>query len=132
MSSCPCRSEKEYTECCAPFHLGHVMPRTAEQLMRARYSAFVVTLPDYIVDTTHPDHRDKGLRTSVVHWMAQTSWDGLDVIKTEGGSESDNLGKVEFVANYTFNEKPRKHHELSKFRLVEDRWMFCDSEVYED
>lgn len=132
MSLCPCQSELDYADCCEPFHLGHKMPKSAEQLMRARYSAFVVTLPDYIVETTHPDHRDKGLRTSVVHWMAQTSWNGLDVIKTEGGQETDNSGKVEFIANYTIQEKARKHHELSMFRVYDDRWMFYEGDVYED
>lgn len=132
MSKCHCQSELDFADCCEPYLLGHKMPRTAEQLMRARYSAFVTALPDYIVETTHPDHRDKGLRTSVVHWMAQTSWQGLDVIRTEGGSEEDRAGQVEFIANYMIEEKPRKHHELSKFRLHGDRWMFCDGDVYED
>ena len=132
MSSCPCGIDDDYTECCEPYHLGHKMPRTAEQLLRARYTAFVVSLPDYIVDTTHPDHQDKGLRTSVVHWMAQTTWDGLEVRKVEGGSESDISGKVEFIANYTHEDKPRKHHELSMFRMYKDRWVFCDGDVYED
>ena len=132
MSVCHCQSDLDYAECCEPFHLGHLMPRTAEQLMRARYSAFVVTLPDYIVETTHPDQRDKGLRTSVVHWMSQTSWDGLDVLKTDGGAEGEKTGVVEFVAKYTLDEKSRKHHERSKFRMHQDMWMFYDGEVYED
>lgn len=98
--------------------------------MRSRYSAFALSLPDYIVKTTHPDHRDKGLRTSVAHWMSQTSWTGLEILAVEEGAEGDVFGIVEFVARYTEMERALKHHERSKFRLVNNEWLFADGEVY--
>src|ERR1700733_13250155 len=50
---CPCGSHKEYEQCCGIFHKGG-KPENALQLMRSRYSAFVLNLPDYIIATTHP------------------------------------------------------------------------------
>jgi len=130
MSMCPCQSELKYAECCEPFHLGKKNPDSAEKLMRSRYSAFALSLPDYIVETTHPDHRDKGLLTSVTHWMSQTVWQGLEVLGSDESKDNDAVGTVEFVAHYTEAERTLKHHEMSKFRLVEDKWLFCDGEVY--
>jgi len=50
---CPCCSLREYDLCCKPFHEG-VLPENALQLMRSRYAAYVLNMPDYIVATTHP------------------------------------------------------------------------------
>lgn len=32
---CPCKSEKEYTQCCEPFIIGNQLPDTPEKLMRS-------------------------------------------------------------------------------------------------
>ena len=46
-----------YGECCKPFHDSGPTPEaTAEQTMRARFSAYVMHAYDFIVDTTHPDN----------------------------------------------------------------------------
>ena len=50
---CPCHSGKTYTKCCQPFHEGE-RPKNALQLMRSRYAAYSLNIPDYIIDTTHP------------------------------------------------------------------------------
>ena len=43
MTPCPCTSTLPYANCCAPFHQGQAAP-SARQLMRSRYSAFVLGL----------------------------------------------------------------------------------------
>ena len=50
---CPCRSGKQYEVCCQPFHQGK-KPDTALQLMRSRFAAYALCMPDYIIHTTHP------------------------------------------------------------------------------
>jgi len=40
MSLCPCESGKEYDACCGPIINGSQAARTAEALMRSRYSAY--------------------------------------------------------------------------------------------
>ena len=41
-SSCPCGSGRTFGECCEPVLKGARIPATAEELMRARFSAHVV------------------------------------------------------------------------------------------
>ena len=45
-----------------PYHHSKTKPATAEQLMRARYSAYFFRRVDYLVETTNPDTREKSLR----------------------------------------------------------------------
>ena len=49
---CPCQSSLSYEDCCGRFHSRNMFPKTAEQLMRSRYSAFVLKNIPYIVQTT--------------------------------------------------------------------------------
>ncbi len=41
-TACPCGLPDPYADCCGPLHDGRAQAVTAEQLMRSRYSAFVV------------------------------------------------------------------------------------------
>ena len=61
---CPCGSGKKYKKCCGLFHDGKAIP-APEQLMRARFCAYVLGHHQFIIETTHSEspHRrdDKGL-----------------------------------------------------------------------
>jgi len=57
MGNCYCGSGVTYSNCCKPIIGGVQSAETAEQLMRARYSAYVGAKMDFIFETTHPDHR---------------------------------------------------------------------------
>ena len=50
---CPCCSGKNYAECCGRFHNG-AEPETCEQVMRARYCAFVKGEAPFLIRTSHP------------------------------------------------------------------------------
>ena len=50
-SICPCGSGREYSACCEPIIKGTSLAATAEELMRARYSAYEKHEIDFIVDT---------------------------------------------------------------------------------
>ena len=52
---CPCGSQQNYLLCCAPFHKGKIVSN-ATQLLRARFSAYALNLPRFIIETTHPDN----------------------------------------------------------------------------
>ena len=54
---CYCGSQKSYKDCCEPYILGEKNPSTAEDLMRSRYSAYVVVATDYLIETTHSSTR---------------------------------------------------------------------------
>lgn len=97
---CPCCSGETYERCCARFHRGE-RPEKAEQLMRSRYSAYVLNLPDYIVETTHPaseqyseNHFD--WKRSISHFSKSTNFNQLEVLDVK---ERGVMATVTFTAH---------------------------------
>ena len=52
--NCFCGQPKRYQDCCQPCHSGLGPAQTAEQLMRSRFSAYVLQLVPYIAETYYP------------------------------------------------------------------------------
>jgi len=123
---CPCKSEMSYARCCMPFHHGKRKPETAEQLMRSRYSAYYFRLVPYLVDTTHPDTREPGLRKELQNTVHQVNWANLKVLDTVKGGKEDKVGKVEFIAYYYVQGEPYELHERSRFRRYKGAWKYLD------
>ena len=122
---------KSYLDCCKPFHEGR-LPKTAEQLMRSRYSAFVMVNTDYIVNTTLPAQQPLLDKNVIAAWAKDTAWSGLEIL------EHQSIGKrhaqVEFKAYFNDKNGLQAHHELSSFVLVNNsnqnaRWYFLDPTV---
>ena len=126
MTLCPCESGKPYSKCCEVFHLGTPAP-TAEALMRSRYTAYVLGLEDYLLKTWHPDTRPESLDLT---GEGAIKWLGLQV-KHHQIVDADNA-IVEFVARYKYagnlGAKAERLHEISRFRLVNNRWYYIDGE----
>jgi SEC-C motif-containing protein len=129
MSHCPCGSEKDYEKCCADFITGKALPKTAEQTMRSRYSAFVKHATEYIVETHHEEGRSEINLNELKEWSENSEWKGLEIIRTEKGQESDQEGIVEFKANYVAGGQPVEHHEESTFKKIDGRWFFHDAKI---
>ena len=49
---CHCGSGKKYNECCEPIIKGTIKAPTAESLMRARYTSYVVHEIDFIISSS--------------------------------------------------------------------------------
>ncbi|MGE9270613.1 MAG: YchJ family protein [Verrucomicrobiales bacterium] len=128
-SLCPCKSRKSYAICCMPFHHGKETPDTAEQLMRARYSAYFFRLVDYLVDTTHPDTKKPGLRKDLQKTVPQVNWANLEILDLVKGGKDDKVGKVEFVADYFVEGQPYELHERSRFRRYRGAWKYMDGKT---
>ena len=58
--ACPCKSGAEYGDCCERYHKlkGQLLPGTVEEAVRARYSAYATGNAAYLVESTHPEHKD--------------------------------------------------------------------------
>ncbi|MFT5108156.1 MAG: SEC-C motif-containing protein [Verrucomicrobiales bacterium] len=125
-SLCPCKSRATYAECCMPYHHGKSTPKTAEQLMRSRYSAYFFRLSDYLVDTTHPDKREPDLRAELEKTINEVNWRFLNILGTSKGGKDDKVGKVEFVADYFWNDEPLQLHERSRFKRYKGAWKYLD------
>lgn len=129
---CPCGSLLNFSQCCQPLHLGQKHAQTAEQLMRSRYSAFVVGHIDYIVQTTLPAQQLLLDVPAITAWSAQSQWLGLEVLQ-----HIAKIGKrhaqVEFNARFKDNNNPlaseQAHQELSSFVQCNELWFFLDPTV---
>lgn len=119
--TCPCGSDKSYDGCCRPYHQGLAAP-SAEALMRSRYSAYVLRLEQYLLNTWHPDTRPDrlGLEND-----SQTKWLGLSVKRHE--LKGNDAAIVEFIARYKLGGKAEKLHEISHFSKIDDRWFYFDA-----
>ena len=124
---CPCQSGADYPQCCEPLISGNKQAETAEQLMRARYTAYTKVALDFIAQTHNPKTRQdldmKGSR----EWAESTNWMGLEIIETQKGGVDDESGSVEFKAAYGTDEGLQYHHELSQFQKQDGLWYYADS-----
>ncbi len=125
MTPCPCGNPRGYHHCCEPLHAG--APATsAEQLMRARYSAYVLQREDYLLATWHADTRPACLRLSTQRPAPR--WLGLEV-RAHRAIDAVHA-TVEFIARYRLGGGPaRRQHELSRFVRVDDAWYYVDGEL---
>ena len=126
-SLCFCRSGKEYKHCCAPFHLHTAVPETAEQLMRSRYTAYVLKNIPYIVATTVPSQQTLLETHLLQEWADNTTWLGLEILKTENLTKTQSA--VEFKAIFQGEEGELAHQERSIFVKIENCWYFVDPTV---
>lgn len=122
---CPCGSGDLYLHCCERFHQG-VEPDNALQLMRARYSAYVLNIPDYILITTHPanTHYSDNLsewKQSVIRFSENTHFQKLEVVDFH---ESGALATVTFAVFGTQGNRDITFTEKSYFEKRKGRWLY--------
>lgn len=126
MSICPCGSGIASAECCEPIINGSRPAETAEQLMRARYSAYVGVRMDFIFESTHPEHRTGYDHAGTKEWAENSEWLGLEIISTRRGSADDSIGEVEFIARFGNKDGEAQHHECGQFKRSKGAWFFTE------
>ncbi len=126
MEPCPCGSSLPYSECCEPLIRNEKSAETAEALMRSRYTAYAKTEVEYIIRTTHPAQRKQDSEQNIREWSRNSTWLGLQILKTEAGTADDEAGIVEFIATYTESGEQVEHHELAQFKKENGEWFFWD------
>ncbi len=94
--------------------------------MRARYSAYFFRKVDFLVETTHPDTRDPGLRKELEENINDANWSFLTILNVSQGGPKDKRGKVEFIAEYFHKGEPYELHELSRFKRHKGNWKYLD------
>ncbi len=124
MEMCPCCSGKSYTQCCYPFLDGIILPQTAEQLMRSRYTACVLRDVKYLVATTAPSSRYPALASEFEDWLNGVQWMKLTVLDVQAGTEKDRKGEVFFCAEFMTPTGPIFHRERSVFEKRNNRWYY--------
>lgn len=121
--SCPCGSGSSLRICCLPV-ISTRAAVTAEQLMRSRYTAYVLQDGDYLKDTWAPEHRPSQLT-----FNQNQNWLGLKIKGTRSGGQNDDTGIVEFVARYKIDGRGHRLHEISQFRRDNGKWIYVAGEL---
>ncbi|OSQ38064.1 hypothetical protein TMES_12460 [Thalassospira mesophila] len=124
VSACPCGTERPYGQCCKPFHDNAQLPATAEQLMRSRYSAFALGLGHYLAHTVPAEKAATYNFDDIAR--QQTRWTSLEIVRTDAGSATDNVGYVEFIARFIENGQAGFQHEKSRFLRKNGKWLYID------
>jgi SEC-C motif domain protein len=122
---CPCSAAAAYPACCGRWHGGalHLQAPTAEALMRSRYSAFVLGLHAYLLDTWHSRTRPAALEPP----PPGLRWLGLEVKAC--AAQGDDHATVEFVSRSKLGGRAQRLHELSRFERRGGRWFYVDGDV---
>lgn len=103
--------------------------KTAEAVMRARYSAYVVGNVSFLKTSIPARDRGNFDAEATKKWAANSTWLGLEVLHTHAGQPSDNVGIVEFKAYYVEDGEEFVHEEIAYFEKFEERWYFTKGEL---
>ena len=116
--NCPCNTTKKYSDCCKKAHNDIFSVTTAENLMRSRYSAFVLADIEYLQKSHHskerPSRREK---KEILRWTTSVSWMKLEILNTTSTT-------VEFKAHYLENGILKTIHENSYFTRENGHWVY--------
>ena len=124
--TCPCSSGAAFAECCEPIITKAEQAKTAEQLMRSRYTAYATGNVDWIVDSQSADGRELVDRKATEEWSKRAEWHRMEVLEVQQGGEDDDEGFVDFKAYYTMAGEEITHHEVASFRKEDGVWYFVD------
>ena len=122
LEPCPCGGGA-LEKCCEPFISGAQHAVSAEQLMRSRYSAYVLGEENYLRETWHKESRPAEAVTD-----AALKWLGLEVRQV---SQQEDAATVEFVARCRVQGRGQRLHEISRFVRENGRWFYVDGNILE-
>jgi len=124
MINCPCGKTRNYQECCGQAHSNPSFIKTAEDLMRSRYSAFTLANGPYLIETHHSETRKHVDEKEIVDWAKSVKWERLEIMNKSQGLENDDMGTVEFKAYFKEKGKPSYIHENSLFKREYGVWKY--------
>ena len=121
MTLCPCGSKNETIKCCLPLIQGIKKAKGPEELMRSRYTAYVLGNIKYIMKTMRGKPKVTFNSKDVSKWAKSVKWERLEVIKAQ---EKLEYGIVEFKAYYREKGKLQCLWEISRFEVQGPRWFY--------
>ena len=126
---CPCHNNQQtslpllFSQCCARFIVEATVPQHAVELMRSRYSAYVLGVESYLQSTWHPSTRPTGV---IIDQQDAIKWIKLVVLQHHQMDNTDNNASVEFIAHYKIQGRAHKLHEISRFVREDGRWFYLN------
>jgi SEC-C motif-containing protein len=121
--NCPCGSGKTFGDCCEPVLKGQRVAATAEELMRARFTAHCVHDFEFLHRTYRP--------TAQLPYVEEptkptTQWTRLVIHHHEPGSAPDSA-TVDFSAYGTEEGRELVLHEKAEFTRQNGAWIYTRS-----
>jgi SEC-C motif-containing protein len=117
---CPCGSGISFGDCCDPILRGQKPAATAEQLMRARFTAHVIRDFRFL----HHTHRPSVGKPYVAEEGEPTmQWTKLVVHAHETGNQPDKAF-VDFSAYGTEDGTEKVLHEKAEFLRIDGAWLY--------
>jgi peptide deformylase len=94
--------------------------------MRSRYSAYVLNIPDYIIETTHPanpqySENKFAWKRSISQFSRNSSFHKLEVLDFK---EKNTLATVSFTAHISQDGHDATFTERSYFEKINDQWFY--------
>jgi SEC-C motif-containing protein len=118
---CPCNPEKRYKDCCEKAHNNIESVVTAEQLMRSRYSAFVLADVKYLHKSHHSTTRLSNKEYKELEkWTKSVEWVKLEVINATKDT-------VRFNAFFIENGNIETIQEHSTFCKEDNHWVYLEA-----
>jgi peptide deformylase len=129
---CPCGRGEPYEQCCKRFHRGDDLPEDALQLMRSRYSAYALNLPEYLIKTTHPAspyylENKFAWKRSLSQRSKESSFKRLEILDFQ---EKGLLATVTFTAFVSKDDADATFTEISYFEKFKGRWLYLRGQLY--
>jgi SEC-C motif-containing protein len=116
--NCPCNPTKLYIDCCKKAHQNITAVNSPEQLMRSRYSAFVLVNIEYLQKSHHSSTRpSKREKKEILQWTKSVEWIRLEILNTTENT-------VEFKAYFKEKGELDIIHENSLFCFENKHWVY--------
>ena len=146
---CTCNSSLNYGSCCESVHRG-IIALTPEKVLRARYSAYVLGLPECIIKTSHPKSEEyveymlesqASIKSGVKRWSKDIlkmtndyQYLGFEIVEdsetTAASSANSNDQKIRFRVLFREQDGSLSAvEEVSTFLKVGEEWLYYDGET---
>lgn len=128
---CPCGRDAKLKHCCGRIHEGR--PPSPPELVRARYTAFVLGKVRFIIDTTHPSapHRQEdraAWRAELQDYCRRVTFEGLR-LHEHAIDEERGEAHVTFAVEMQLDGREAGFTERSRFLRDGTRWRYVDGEL---
>lgn len=128
---CPCGRDAKLKRCCGPVHEGR--PASPPELVRARYTAYVLGKVRFLVDTTHPSaphvQTDRAAwRAELQEYCKRVSFTGLEIHAHEV-DEARGEAFVTFTVAMAIDGRDAGFRERSRFLREGNRWLYASGEL---
>ena len=121
---CACGSKKSYRFCCELIHKDIFLAKTPLELMKSRYTAYVLGKIDYLMTSHHSSTRPMEEKEEILAWSQNVDWLGLEIIEADDVINSE--GFVTFKAKFKENGENQVIFEKSRFMMENNHWTYID------